>query len=91
MKVLVTGIAGVTGSHLADVLFTRPDVEGHGTIRWQEGRNHICGIENRLSLHECDLRDAHGVERVIKQIQLAHFYYLEAETRVGHGQLGHWR
>ena len=36
MKVLITGITGMAGSHLADYLIKHvPEAEVHGTRRWQ--------------------------------------------------------
>jgi len=36
MKVLITGITGMVGSHLADyILENHPSVEIHGIVRWR--------------------------------------------------------
>lgn len=35
MRVLITGITGMAGSHLADYLLTLPGVEVYGTYRWR--------------------------------------------------------
>jgi len=82
MKVLVTGITGMTGSHLAEFLLTRKDVEVHGIVRWQDSRKYLNGFETDLVLHDCDLRDAHGVGRVIQKIRPDQIYHLAAETSV---------
>ena len=35
MRILITGITGFAGSHLADYCLERGDVEVHGIIRWR--------------------------------------------------------
>ncbi|WDP89756.1 MAG: GDP-mannose 4,6-dehydratase [Desulfobacter sp.] len=82
MKVLVTGITGMTGSHLAEYLLNRPGVEVHGTIRWRDSRRFISGIEEELVLHNCDLMDAHGVDGVIHKVRPDRIFHLAAETSV---------
>ena len=82
MKILITGIAGMTGSHLADFLCTRKGVDLHGVTRWQESQRHLGNIMDRLTLHKCDLRDAHGVDLLIEKIRPQRIYHLAAETSV---------
>lgn len=82
MDVMVTGISGMTGSHLADFLCEKRDVRVHGVIRWRDSLNHLENIKNRLILHECDLRDAHGVTDLIQKIQPDQIFHLAAETSV---------
>ncbi len=82
MKVLITGITGMTGSHLAEYLLSKSDIEVHGTIRPQDSRRYLVGFEKALRLHECDLRDADAVVSVIKKIKPEQIYHLAAETSV---------
>jgi GDP-4-dehydro-6-deoxy-D-mannose reductase len=82
MKILITGITGMTGSHLAEYLLTRPEIEVHGTVQWRDNLSYLAGIENRLTLHDCDLRDAYGVGSVIKSVRPDQIYHLAAETSV---------
>ena len=42
-KVLITGISGMVGSHLADFLISNTDWEIHGLIRW---RSPLENLEN---------------------------------------------
>ena len=44
MRVLITGITGMAGSHLAEYCLSRGDVEVVGTIRWRSPRDNIAGI-----------------------------------------------
>lgn len=82
MKVLVTGITGMTGSHLAENLAQRKDLQVHGSMRWRDNMNHLKTVADRLILHECDLRDAYGVTGLIKTIQPDLIFHLAAETSV---------
>ena len=44
-RVLITGITGFAGSHLAEYfLAERPEVEVYGTYRWRSRRENIEGI-----------------------------------------------
>ena len=38
MRVLITGITGMAGSHLAEYCLSRGDVEVVGTVRWRSPR-----------------------------------------------------
>ena len=38
IKVLVTGVTGFAGSHLAEYLLARGDVEVYGSCRWRSRR-----------------------------------------------------
>ena len=62
MKVLITGITGFVGSHLADYCLSLDEpIEVIGTCRWRSRRENIEHIEDAIELHECDLRDASSV------------------------------
>ncbi|HEU4364561.1 MAG TPA: GDP-mannose 4,6-dehydratase, partial [Candidatus Krumholzibacteria bacterium] len=41
MRVLITGITGFAGSHLADYCLTRGDIDVHGIIRWRSRTENI--------------------------------------------------
>ncbi len=82
MKVLITGITGMTGSHLAEYLLTKPGVEVHGTVRWRNSLKYLSGFKDHLNLHDCNLMDAYGVANVIKNVQPTQIYHLAAETCV---------
>ncbi len=62
MKVLITGITGFAGSHLADyILHDKPGIEVYGIIRWRSRMDNILHIQNKVKLLEADLRDASSV------------------------------
>lgn len=52
MRVLVTGITGFAGSHMADFLLEKPDVEIFGIYRRRSRLDHLEGLENMLQMIE---------------------------------------
>ncbi len=66
-RVLITGITGFAGSHLADhVLAEHPGVEVFGTYRWRSRRENIEHLEGRIRLLECDLGDVTAMRRALE-------------------------
>ena len=82
MKVIVTGITGFVGSHLAEFLLTQGGIEVHGLVRWRSKLHNIQPMVNRLNLHECDLRDAVSVRTIIEQIRPDRIFHLAAQSFV---------
>jgi len=44
LKVLITGISGFTGSHLAEYLIARGDVEVYGLVRWRSKLDNLSDL-----------------------------------------------
>jgi GDP-4-dehydro-6-deoxy-D-mannose reductase len=82
MRVLITGITGFAGSHLADLCLTKKDVEVYGIIRWRSRTENIEHIWDRLRLLECDLRDASSTRDVIEEIRPDRIFHLAAQSFV---------
>jgi GDP-4-dehydro-6-deoxy-D-mannose reductase len=83
MRVLITGITGFAGSHLADYLLANhPDVEIFGTWRWRSRTENIEHLEGRIQLVECDLKDAAGVRQALAMIQPDRIFHLAAQSYV---------
>ncbi len=82
MKVLITGITGMAGSHLAEYLLGQSNYEVHGTIRWRSIRENIAPFEKDLFLHECELRDPYGVARLLREIRPDRIYHLASQSNV---------
>ncbi len=82
MKVIITGITGFVGSHLAEFLLKQEGVEVHGLVRWRSKLDNIQSILNQVILHECDLRDAVSVRSIIEQIKPDRIFHLAAQSFV---------
>lgn len=82
MRALVTGITGFVGSHLAEHLLDRGDVEVYGTYRWRSRLENVEHITSSLRLIECDLRDRTSVERVIRLTEPHLVFHLAAQSFV---------
>ena len=81
-KVLITGITGFVGSHLAEYLLTKPDIVVYGTIRWRSRKENIAEIADKINLVDCDLKDAHSVDKVISEIKPDKIFHLAAQSYV---------
>jgi GDP-4-dehydro-6-deoxy-D-mannose reductase len=83
MRVLITGITGFAGSHLADYLLAEhPDVEVHGIFRWRSRRDNILHIEDRVHLSEADLRDYSSIHAVLDRVRPEFIFHLAAQSFV---------
>jgi GDP-4-dehydro-6-deoxy-D-mannose reductase len=82
MRVLITGFTGFVGSHLADYLVTRPDLEIFGTHRWRSRMDNVEHLRGRVRFVECDLRDAGAVRRLLREVRPDRIFHLAAQSYV---------
>lgn len=82
MKVLITGITGFAGSHLADYCLSRGGLEVYGMVRWRSRTENIEHLQGKVELVECDLRDATSTRSVIEDIRPDHIFHLAAQSYV---------
>ena len=84
MKAFITGVCGMDGSHLADLLLLQ-GYEVHGLVRRASGPNYgrIAHIRDSLKLHTGDLLDQTSLEEALKQAQPDEIYNLAAQSFVG--------
>lgn len=83
MRILITGITGMVGSHLAEyVLAHHPDVEVHGMVRWRSPRANLVKVDGRVTLHEGELRDLHSLVRVLETVRPERIFHLAAQSYV---------
>jgi GDPmannose 4,6-dehydratase len=80
---LITGITGMDGSHLAELLLEK-DYEVHGIIRRTSTFNtdRIDHIFDKLKLHYGDVTDPLVISNLISQIQPDEVYNLAAQSHV---------
>ncbi|MBN2171356.1 MAG: GDP-mannose 4,6-dehydratase [Candidatus Krumholzibacteriota bacterium] len=83
MRVLITGITGFAGSHLADYLLAEhPEVEVVGTHRWRSRRENVAHLEGRVRLLECDIRDPSATRDLVASLRPDAIFHLAAQSFV---------
>lgn len=81
MKVLITGVTGFVGSHLAEFCLSRGDVDVVGTYRWRSRRENIDHIKD-LELIEVDLLDSASVHSALNKVRPDWIFHLAAQSFV---------
>ena len=85
-KVIITGVTGQDGSHMADYLLANTDHKIYGAVRRLSVKNHenILHLEGepRFELINMDLNDAHSMRDVIIDIQPDYFINFAAQSFV---------
>ena len=81
-RVLVTGVTGFAGSHLVDFLLERGDCELFGIQRWRSRTENIEHFASRITLLECDLRDATNTFEIIAKVKPDWIFHLAAQSFV---------
>jgi GDP-4-dehydro-6-deoxy-D-mannose reductase len=83
LRVLITGVTGFAGSHLAEyVLSQHPKVEVYGTMRWRSRTENIRNVESSIQLLECDLRDQSSVKQLVERVRPERIFHLAAQSFV---------
>lgn len=82
MRILITGITGFAGSHLAEYLLKQKNHKVYGTYRWRSRMENISEIIDKITLCECDLKDAASTLEVIKEIKPDMIFHLAAQSYV---------
>ncbi|MDQ7075213.1 MAG: GDP-mannose 4,6-dehydratase [Gammaproteobacteria bacterium] len=85
-RVLITGITGMVGSHLADYLLEKTDWEIYGLCRWRSPLDNIANLlpkinrGERVHLLYGDLRDYHSIHEAVKQSKPDYVFHLAAQS-----------
>lgn len=83
MKVLITGITGFVGSHLADyILDNHPQNEIYGIKRWRSPKDNIMHIIEKIKLLDCDLRDLSSLITILNKVKPDIIFHLAAQSFV---------
>jgi len=82
VKILITGITGFAGSHLADYAVAQEGVEVYGTARWRSPSQNIEHLGDRITVIDADLRDASSVESLVAEIKPERIFHLAAQSYV---------
>ncbi len=85
-KVLITGITGMVGSHLADFLLQETDWDIYGVCRWRspmDNVEHLLPLVNekkRLFFEYADLNDDVSLMTVIRKVKPQYVFHLAAQS-----------
>jgi GDP-mannose 4,6-dehydratase len=83
MKVLITGITGMVGSHLAEYLVSSfPEMDVHGLVRWRSPLRNVQKILPRIKLHQGDLRDLNSLVLLLRELRPDRIHHLAAQSYV---------
>lgn len=83
MQVLITGITGMVGSHLAEyILNNHPEHQVHGLLRWRSPLDNIREILPRITLHYAELRDLNSLITLLGKIKPERIFHLAAQSYV---------
>ena len=83
MKVLITGITGFAGSHLAEyILAEHPGVQVSGLVRWRSRMDNVKGILGKVELHEADLKDMVSLKKALAVAKPDKVFHLAAQSFV---------
>lgn len=81
--VLITGISGFVGSHLAEyIINSYPDIKIYGLVRWRSPLDNIKHIEKKIQLVWADLLDAFSIENALNSIKPDVIFHLAAQSYV---------
>ena len=82
MRLLITGITGFVGSHMAEYALAH-GAEVFGSSRWRSRTENIEHLRSQIKLIECDLRDLASVRGLLETAEPTHVVHLAAQSFVG--------
>ncbi len=80
MRVLITGITGLVGSHLADYLLVLRTIEVIGFKRWRSSDANIQHLRGRVLMLEGDIEDPFSVASAIERTRPDRIFHLAAQS-----------
>ncbi|MDP1852694.1 MAG: GDP-mannose 4,6-dehydratase [Candidatus Omnitrophota bacterium] len=83
-KVLITGITGFVGSHLAEYILSLKDkdIEIYGIRRWRSPMDNVASVIDRINFSYCELLDSKSVLDTITKIKPDIIFHLAAQSFV---------
>jgi len=83
MRVLITGITGFAGSHLAEyILAQHPEAEVFGIVRWRSRMENVLHIRDKIELYEADLKDMVSLQGCLAHVKPDRIFHLAAQSFV---------
>ena len=82
-KIIITGVTGFAGSHLAEYIINNKLGEIHGTFRGKStDLSNIDHVKSKLNLVKCDITDYFVVKQIIKDIDPDYIFHLSTQSFV---------
>jgi len=82
-QVLITGITGFVGSHLAEyILKNHPQVKIYGLVRWRSPKDNIFNILGKINLVYGDLEDFPSILQILREHKPDVIFHLAAQSYV---------
>ena len=82
MRILITGITGFVGSHLAEFALDR-GAQVVGALRWRSSIEHIEHVRERITLIQSELRELSSTRELIERANPDYIVHLAAQSFVG--------
>ena len=83
LRILITGITGFVGSHLAEYLLNKdPGDEIYGIYRWRSRMENLHLVHNKINMVECDLHDSGSVRQMMDKVRPDWIFHLAAQSYV---------
>jgi len=83
MRVLITGITGFAGSHLAEYILSEHSGDRvFGFVRWRSRMDNILHIKDKVELYEADLKDVISLKKALAEIKPDRIFHLAAQSFV---------
>ncbi|MBW1741921.1 MAG: GDP-mannose 4,6-dehydratase [Deltaproteobacteria bacterium] len=83
MVILMTGITGFVGSHLAEYIIDLDEDHAiYGLCRWRSPRDNLLNIYDKITLLDADLCDLGALIRALKAIKPDVIFHLAAQSYV---------
>ena len=85
-KVLITGVSGMVGSHLADLLLSETNWQIFGMARWRSPLDNIAHLSKeinnngRVKLVYGDLSDDISIRKVVREVAPDYVFHLAAQS-----------
>src|SRR5262249_1693379 len=83
MRILVTGITGFVGGHLAEALLAQGSAEVFGLSRRGEWPGSLRTLADRIELYPCDLSNRDNIEAILRRVNPDQIYHLAGYAHVG--------
>ena len=82
-RILITGITGFVGSHIADYLISKKNLKLFGLKRYHLSReDNIIHLSNKIEWFNCDLLDPKSIQTAIKEIKPQIIFHMASQSFV---------